>query len=82
MDRPNRQTFEEVDWDRVLEFEEIKIDPSLPVKEKIEELYKLTPYPNCFKSNGFKVIMSYKESGLTSSDNVEAFMENLFQASV
>ena len=53
------QDIRDVDPERVSDFGDIDVDPSLPVADRVKSLLAQTDNPYCFKYNGMIVKMSF-----------------------
>lgn len=82
MNELTQTDFKEVDWDEVLDYEDIRIDPSLPVEDKFNQLCEMTPYPFHLKTNGFKVILSFNGKGESVAEQAENYVRSLVEPTV
>ncbi|MGO3751663.1 MAG: DUF6870 family protein [Peptoniphilaceae bacterium] len=82
MNRIKSTDYEKINWDDILEVNDINIDPSLPVEVKYLNMKEKTPHTNCYKHGEFKVIMTHNGEGQSFSERTELYMKSLFQPSV
>ena len=74
LDHLRSEDIRTIDPNNICEISDIKIDRSLPVKERMKSLLMQTENPYVYKMNGMVIKVSFSESGKTLQSCMEEYL--------